>query len=202
MTDPKDQSATVVDLATPTADLAAMFTSKPGVLTLEEELTLLSVKRPPNSAYFRVHPEFVWSAALLQDPHDDRTMYLVSPEVAHHLIDDVKPKRFVLCKTSDGIYYLWPIRDCPASDADNWTTSAIRVVGRAQKEWVRVTASKKGSQYTITPSQTDRGDPEWPEWATDIAYIIGLGWREEERISEIDHPVIQHYLGRPASSGD
>ena len=160
---------------------------------VRKETLRVPIQRPPNQAFFVVHPDPAWRiqvAALVLA--EDRETYIVDPAVAEELSVEWVPKVLVTCQTRQGGLYLWPIR-LPKSDGriDSWNESALRIAQEYRGAWIRVTPNMELGCYDVGTPMSHFPEPEWPESPDEL---LRKAFRDRV-IDTLDHPVVQRLRG-------
>ncbi|MRD73593.1 hypothetical protein GH865_10065 [Rhodocyclus tenuis] len=97
------------------------FGSAAGV---KKVLTTVPFRKPNGQAFFRVHPEWRLSAAILQ-LKDDGENYIVAPDLFAELAQEVRAKMVYTGVTRDGTIFLWPVNlESEDGRLDSWSQSA------------------------------------------------------------------------------
>jgi hypothetical protein len=155
--------------------------------------------RPPNKRdFFRTLPlHRTFNFYQNEVPGSfDKAYYIIMPAMAELMEDDSFQAALVLCVTSDGLAFFWPLRELGSEGANAWAESGWEAAKKAEKAWVRIVSDRKkgGSGYRIRVAKGDHGEPEFP--ATDMAgymRLVDLAVpKATHRIANIDHPVYQH----------
>ncbi len=122
--------------------------------------------------------------------------YLVMPQVAHALTEEVKAKRVKLCVTRQGVPFLWEIAR-PSDDGftrrNLWHETALKAADISESKWTRVVANMSEGAYTIHTSASVE-EPQWPELT--MQELLKLGYGEERTVRDLHHPLVRRLLGR------
>src|SRR5262249_21745348 len=142
---PMTESAQPKPVNIPSADpfdpenlrLNQSFTEAAGVKKL---LTTVPVRKPKKQDYVRVHPGENYRADLaIIELEEDRESYLVTPNTAIDLQNEVRVKTLFTTINRQGVVFLWPV---PVAAADarilEWHRSMREGAEMAMARWVRV----------------------------------------------------------------
>ncbi len=155
-------------------------------------LANIRVSRPPNDAFFRVHPKLQARLGIIADG-ESRESYCVDPELHADLAKDpaMRIKHCVVAITKQNSLNLWPLstRD---PERNPWTATAWEGMRRAQEKWVRLVSDQQNSCYTILEAEADLGEPQWP--TEDMGEIISVAFRGRI-ISDINHAKLRELRG-------
>jgi len=182
---------------------------KPGRLNLKEFLvpvgqevaattarqTIIPVRMPPKSEFFRAHPEIVLAAYLLE-PEEERGAkelpYLVHPGLAQELNEScIRLRHLYLAITLRKNLFLIPVS--PQS-ADKWTASKMVLIPEARRTWLRAAADKSLGAYTLTYPTVSIPDPDWSVLKGDNEEILELAFRTRI-IENANHPRLKELRG-------
>ncbi|MCK0172347.1 hypothetical protein MWU53_14885 [Aliiroseovarius sp. S1123] len=167
---------------------------------IRKEITHIRTGKPPKSVFFRSHPdpEYSIDCFMLEDDSGGgmRETYLVLPQVAEALIEEVKAKRIKLCVTRQGVPFLWEIAR-PLDDGfgrrNLWHETALKAAELSETKWTRVAANMSEGAYTIHTSES-MDEPQWPD--PSIEALLRLGYGEERVVRDMQHPLVRRLLGQ------
>lgn len=166
---------------------------------IRREVTHIKTGKPPRSSFFRSHPDpkYLLDCFMLEDDLNGmRETYLVMPNVAEAIIEEVKAKRIKLCVTRQGVPFLWEIAR-PLDDSfarrNLWHETALKAADISETRWTRVVANMSEGAYTIHTSES-ADEPDWPELT--MQELLELGYGEDRTIRDTNHPLIRRLLGR------
>lgn len=170
----------------------------PGGDGIRREITHIKTGKPPKSAFFRSHPlsDYMLDCFMLEDDAGGmRETYLIMPEVADSLIEEVKAKRIKLCVTRQGVPFLWEIAR-PLDDGfgrrNLWHETALKAAELSETKWTRVLANMQEGAYTIHTSDSV-DEPQWP--VLSMPELLRLGYGEDRVIRDMHHPLVRRLLG-------
>ncbi len=178
-----------------TPDLAALrlpqnFAANIGV---KRVLTSVPITKPRKGWFVRTRPGDEWRAQFAMiERKEENECYVVSPELAADLTDDVKQYMLVTSINRHGTTFLWPARLPNGSRQDTWADSALAAVTHAEARWLRVDANMRAGAYDVSIATAPLPEPEWPEESFD--QLFRLAFRDMV-IDTLDHPVIRQLRG-------
>jgi hypothetical protein len=156
----------------------------------------IPVRKPDRQEFFRTHhgQEYHMTAAVLV-LKEERETYLVTPDVAHVLHEEIRMVELRLCVTRSGTLFLWPV-PLPTEDgrANAWGETARKAAEIAEKSWIRMSANMSAGAYDIFLAPPGLADPTWPEEA--LSKILEVAFGVGRLIDSGDHPVIKRLQGR------
>lgn len=169
-----------------------------------EQITRVGTNKPRKDFYFRVHPEYYVDLISIQEKDSmEPITYVVLGDVLAQAMSEeaitsvLLNRRYYLYVTQGGSYGLWGV-SMPmdeGQDMNTWAESALNVIARAQKEWVRHYAKRGDGGYRIIPASKDLGAPKWPEETWEE--IVELAF-EGKIIDDIKHAVFEKLRGNLA----
>lgn len=176
-------------------DLASIKVDGLPDIEVERVLTAVPVRRPKRTEFVRVHPTYVGDTRILErDTGSERESYLVTPEVQHLVIDEIRLTRLFVAITKRGTVFLWPVK-MPMEGNDvgrRVAETALQAAEEARKLWVRVSWNRDLAGYDLARAKGDLGDPQWPDKTfrdlTEIAFRHNV-------IDRPDHPVVRELAG-------
>lgn len=165
------------------------FGSAAGV---KKVLTTVPFRKPNGQAFFRVHPEWRLSAAILQ-LKDDGENYIVAPDLFAELAQEVRAKMVYTGVTRDGTIFLWPVNlESEDGRLDSWSQSAHQAAKIAERGWVRMVANRSTGGYDVFQAIGELGEPAWPEMTFDD--VAQLAFRDRF-IDSLSHPILKALRG-------
>lgn len=164
-------------------------------VNIEKVLTAVPVRKPKRTEFVRVHPDYMSDALVLErDDGLDRECYLVTPEVQHLVLPELRRTRLFVTINKRGTVFLWPVK-LPGDDNDRFrrmADTALQAAEAAKALWVKVVWNRDLGGYEMFRAKGDLGEPQWPDKSfrdlIEIAFRLNLIDRE-------DHPVIQELAG-------
>jgi hypothetical protein len=164
---------------------------------VEHVLTTVPVRKPKRTEFFRVHPgpDYVVDMHLLErDTGMEKESYLVTPEVKHLVVSELRPVRLFTAISKHGTVFLWPVK-LPRDENDNLrriSDSALQGAEQARTLWTKVVWNGPVGAYELFKAKGDLGEPQWP----DKVYrdLIEIAFRGNV-IDRADHEVIRELSG-------
>ena len=163
-------------------------------VAVTKAIVSIPVRRPDKQWFLRVHPspDFTIDTNVIEI-RDDNETYIVIPEIALAIPDEVIPKRLHTVINRQGVLGLWPIR-LPGEDGrlDPWNRSAHTIAEMATAKWVRVVSNRSLGAYEPLLAGVDLPEPEWPPLS--FAEILRIAFKDRI-IENTDHPVLARLRG-------
>jgi len=163
-------------------------------LGVRKVLTTVPVMKPNRQWFVRVHPaaDHRLTVALIE-LKEERLTFLVTPEIAAQLPEEVTLRMLFTAVTRQGTVFLWPVR-LPTTDGrtDHWNRSAMEAAERAQRAWVRVVANMSLGAYEVYEATAELPEPIWPD--VSFRELVEIAFRER-LITTHDHPVLRRLRG-------
>lgn len=178
----------------------ARFRISPNEMTgsvVSKVLTSVPVRKPGKQEFVRVStdPEFGLDCGLLTLETDPRP-YLVLPDIAHAMLNDVKLVKLRLGITRQNTLFLWPVPQFPRADeaAENtWNRTHREIANRAEKDWIRISANRELGAYEAYVATAQISDPVWPQLK--MPEILETAFGESHVIASMDHPALRRLRG-------
>jgi hypothetical protein len=150
------------------------------------------IRKPGKQDWFRVHPDHEFRAFVL-DLRDDGDTYLVSPELALELENEISPRVLVLAQTRAGTNIIWPLRT-PSRDGrqDEWMRSGLEAMRVAKSEWTRMSANMHLGAYEVRTTGALVNGPTWP--SETFEELLQIAFRDRI-ITSVDHPAVRRLRG-------
>jgi hypothetical protein len=196
---PKKSTAAVESTANddPFADLSKLRLTQDFVeqASVKKLLTTVWVRKPSAQDFVRVHPDAAFrdAFAFVELKDDDREHYLVMPEIAVAVADEVVMKMLYTTINRQGTVSLWPVRlPTPEGRVNEWHRTAQEAAARAVDRWIRIKANLSLGAYEIFEAPASIPDPVWPEHTFDQLLRIGF---KDKLIQSLDHPVLKRLRG-------
>jgi hypothetical protein len=166
-------------------------------IEVERVLTTVPVRKPKRNEFFRVHPGQDYTVDMRvveRDSGMDKETYLVTPDVAHLVLEELRQVRLYTVMTKRGTVFLWPVK-LPEEDNDRlrrMADSALQAAEQAKDLWVKMAWSRDLGAYEMFRAKGDLGEPQWPEKT--FRDLIAIAFRDS-LIDRTDHPVIRELSG-------
>ena len=152
------------------------------------------VGAPPRFAFVRTATFPLLKPYLLRHKEgalDRGTFFMVTPEIAGLLPDDVGMYALHLYVDREGREGIWPLR---IDRKTPYFVSERAAARRATREWVRILWVPRdgGGERVARPSVRDFGEPPWS--GRDKGQLLELAFADR-RITSKDHPIVVALLG-------
>jgi hypothetical protein len=162
---------------------------------VEKVLTAVPIKKPGRTEFVRVHPDHVLDVLLLEiGVGMDRQCYLVTPEVQHLVLPELRRTRLFVGITKYATVFLWPIK-LPVESHDRMrrvSDTALMCAEQAKTCWTKVVWNSGLGGYEMSRAKGDLGEPQWPDKS--FRDLIEIAFRHN-LIDRPDHPVIRELEG-------
>jgi hypothetical protein len=163
---------------------------------VEKVLTAVPVRKPGRTEFVRTHPDHVLDVLLLEISSGlDRDCYLVTPEVQHLVLPELRRTRLFVAITKRGTVFLWPIK-LPMEGNDRIrrvSDTALQGAEQCKTLWTKIVWNSDLGGYELFRAKGDLGEPKWPEDKT-FRDLIEIAFRHH-LIDREDHPVIRELAG-------
>lgn len=204
-------ASTDCDVTTPNQELIMTETNIQSITSILDQLRIPDaykqsaggIKLPAKTTFgklnqhrfSRVNPDEAYKfPVLLVEDKDNRETYLAMPAMAPYLGKTAKPCKLRVSIDNAGGNKLIaePFID-PSGRPNNWTSTYLEAIQRAETDWVRIESDMNLGQYRIILASENLGEPEWPNRT--------MGEMVEEAfagkiIADRDHPFIRQLEGR------
>lgn len=158
---------------------------------VKQVVTEVTIGKPNKQTFFRVHPEWKAVYPLLELKATMKSeYYIVAPNAATEIEDEVHPRILVPLITRDGRLYLWPLRVGNGERLDNAASSSLAAMQVAKKKWIKLVW--RGHSFVTMAAKKDLSSPEWPDISFDEMLEIGF---KDRVIDSPDHAVIKSLIG-------
>lgn len=165
-------------------------------IEVEKVLTAVPVRRPKRNEFIRVHPgpSYVLDTLVLEaDNGMERECYLVTPEVQHLVLPELRRTRLFTAMTKRGMVFLWPVKLPLDGDNRGRVVAETALQGAEQaKLWVKLSWDRELGGYAMFRAKGDLGDPQWPDKS--FHELIKIAFRHN-LIDEAEHSVIRELAG-------
>ena len=174
--------------------LSQDFASTIGVKKL---ITNVPCRKPNRQEFVRVRIGEEWRLdTMVFEDTVDRETYLVVPQLACEIAEEVRPVCLRYAITRQNNIFLWPCK-LPGIDGrtNPWNESALQAAQHAEKHWVRIVANMAAGMYDVFEASADIPDPAWPdEDIPNLTRLLELAFKEKY-IQSADHPMLKRLRG-------
>ena len=170
-------------------------TNSPGMPVAQKVLIHVPVGKPSNQKFVRVHPDESnhFEGALLKIEDDDRP-YLISPNIAHAVAQDIKRVILKLAIDRQGNIFLWPVPPRQEEGRENiWNQSHREIAALAESFWVRLASNLAIGAYEPFKAQGEIPEPIWPDLPFEDILEIAFG--SSHVIMDREHPALHKLWG-------
>jgi hypothetical protein len=158
----------------------------------------VAVRRPPNSIYFRVHPDPAWSldaSVLIGDGGSD-DFYFVAPHMLNHHVILPRLRRVTIATVytwPGGAISLWPVPMIGENNRIACWKSARAAFELAKTKWVQICWNDGTRDYDVAIAEGINVEPQWP---TDKTFrdLLRLGFADKI-IASPEHPYVKQLRG-------
>ena len=161
-------------------------------LKVIKRLTTVPVRKPKNTQWFRIHPEYKLDALLLKYGDNGEDFYFVKSPLAGQLGDLAQAFRLVVGVDRQGVVFVWPLRLPDAERAMHWHLSALEAASHAEVQWTRIQANMSLGAYEIHTAEGITDEPKWPEMS--MNEILDIAFKGKI-ILDLNHFVLKQLRG-------
>ena len=170
-------------------------TSSLGSPVARKVLLRVPVIKPSKQKYVRVCPDgnYHFECAILKLEDDERP-YLISPNIASVVAQDIKPVILKLGIDRQSNIFLWPIPPAPEEASENtWNQSQRQVAEMAETSWLRLMPNQTLGCYEPMVAQGEIPEPTWPDYT--LEEILEIAFGSTHQISDRQHPALLKLWG-------
>ena len=158
--------------------------------------SVISVNKPGKMEWVRLfdHVDYLIPGSALLDLQDGGRMYLVVPEIAAQLEDDVRLYTLAPALTRQDKLFLWPcpiIR--PGETPNPWHTSHNDAFNAARRGWIRMKSNRACGFYDIIEPEKIMPEPDWPDMS--FADMLQIAFNDDHIVDRDDHPALRRLKG-------
>ena len=167
---------------------------------VRKQLTLVRVRQPRKQEWVRVHPEHRAEVATIvfrENEEGKPEIYLVAPDVAMQLGDEITYQTIYLAINRQGEPFLWPCRrpKLESRSGDIAATSRIEAAETAMTRQVRVQWRSPAFEMSFRDGHIPDVDPIWPDKS--FGELVEIAFhRTGMFIHDPNHQVIKILQGR------
>ena len=158
--------------------------------------SVIPVSKPGKMEWVQLldHPDFLLPGAAFLDLQDGGRLYLVVPEIAAQLTDDVKLVKLAPGLTRQDKLFLWPCPLIPSGATPNpWHTSHNDAFNAAKNGWIRMKSNRACSFYHIIEPEKIMPEPDWPDMS--FADMLQIAFNDDHIVDRDDHPALRRLKG-------
>ncbi len=158
--------------------------------------SVIPVSKPGKMEWVQLldHPDFLLPGAAFLDLQDGGRLYLVVPEIAAQLTDDVKLVKLAPGLTRQDKLFLWP---CPmileGKTPNQWHTSHNDAFDAAKSGWIRMKSNLACGFYDIIEPEKIMPEPDWPDMS--FADMLQIAFNDDHIVDRDDHPALRRLKG-------
>ena len=170
-------------------------TGSSGSPVAKKVLIHVPVGKPSKQKFVRVHQDesYHFECALLRIEDDERP-YLISPDIAHAVAQDMKQVILKLAIDRQGNIFLWPVPPRQEDGNENtWNQSQREVAALAETFWVRLASNRAIGSYEPFKAQGEIPEPTWPDHSFEDILEIAFG--SSHVIKDREHPALLKLRG-------
>ena len=158
--------------------------------------SVIPVNKPGKMEWVHLldHPDFLIPGAAVLDLQNGGRLYLVVPEVAAQLADDVKLFKLAPALTRQDKLFLWPCPIIqPGETPNSWHTSHNDAFHAAKSGWIRMKSNLSCGFYDIIEPEKIMPEPDWPDMS--FADMLQIAFNDDHIVDRDDHPALRRLLG-------
>ena len=161
----------------------------------EKLITHVPVGKPNKQKFVRVHPDQAfWFECAILKLEDEQRPFLVTPEIASLIVQDIKLVVLRLTIDRQGNLSLWPIPPVPKEGEENtWNHSQRLAASLAEQTWIRLTSNRATGSYEPLKAKGEIPEPVWPDKT--LEEILEIAFGDAHIIEERNHPALQRLWG-------
>lgn len=166
----------------------------PLVMGAKRVVLAVPIRKPGKQEFFSVRPGEEWSFDVsLLELKGERETFVVAPDVADLVADEVKPVRLRLAMSRSGAVFFLPVQ-LPDADGkiNSWHQDAAAAVKQAESNWVRMKANMPAGTYDVHVATGNIPLPTWPDMT--MKELLKLATKNV--ITDYDHNVLQRLRGQ------
>jgi len=158
--------------------------------------SVINTNKPGKMEWVRVfdHKDYFLPGAALLDLQDGGRKYLVVPEIAAQLGDDVKLCNIAPALTRQDKLFLWPCPILRPGETPNpWNVSHRDAFDAAKSGWIRMKSNSACGFYDIIEPEKIMPEPDWPDMS--FADMLQIAFNDDHIIDRDDHPALRRLKG-------
>jgi hypothetical protein len=158
-------------------------------------LASVPIGKPPKDTFVRCHPSHIVTLYLYKDEETGES-YMLPPSLAEVAQRDqaFRKRDLRLAVTVTGAVFIWEtaMRGGETGANNTWNISMWNAQAAALDNWVRVVSNRQNASYDIMVSESDLGEPAYPE--EQFNEILRVAFRNKV-IETLDHPILKKLRG-------
>ena len=158
--------------------------------------SVIPVNKPGKMEWVHLldHPDFLLPGAAFLDLQDGGRVYLVVPEIAAQLTDDVKLVKLAPALSRQDKLFLWPCPMILEGETPNpWHTSHNDAFNAAKNGWIRMKSNRACGFYDIIEPEKIMPEPDWPDMS--FADMLQTAFNDDHLVDRDDHPALRRLKG-------
>ena len=158
--------------------------------------SVIPVNKPGKMEWVHLldHEDFFIPGAALLDLQDGGRVYLVVPEIATQLNDDVRLYKLAPALTKQDKLFLWPCPIIQPGERPNpWHSSHNDAFNAAKSGWIRMKSNSACGFYDILEPEKIMPEPDWPEMS--FTDMLQIAFNDDHIVDRDDHPALRRLLG-------
>jgi hypothetical protein len=185
-------------------DFNALRIPPSGILNVRKDITLIPIRKPKKTEFFRKRPGADWEIDLPLYEDVDQETYLVTDAECLGFLNDqglIKRARIHTLMTygldGSGVLFLSPI-GLPNEDSGMhypYNQSREEAYTRAETQWVRINANKSLGGYDLHTPESHLNEPTWPTKPSTLNDALLIAFKNRY-IRGPDHPIIKRLKGQ------
>ena len=180
-------------------DFEALRLPPSGQLIAKRDLSIIPVRKPKKTEWFRVRSGNDWRIDLPLYEDADGDTYLIGSDFLSFLNERALVRRariYTLLVHGSGVLLLSPI-GLPDVDGklNSYNRSREEHYRKAETEWISISANKDLAGYDVWTPETRIPEPEWPTPPNTLKEMLSIAFKGRY-INDPDHPILNQLKGR------
>ena len=180
-------------------DFDALRLPPTGQLIAKRDLSIIPVRKPKKTEWFRVRPGDDWRIDLPLYEDGDGETYLIGTDFLGFLNDQGLVRRariYTLTVHGSGVLLLSPI-GLPDADGklNSYNRSREEAYRKAETAWIRISANKDLGGYDCWTPEIPMPEPDWPSHPSTLKEMLSIAFKGRY-INDPEHPILNRLKGR------
>jgi hypothetical protein len=180
-------------------DFDALRLPPSGQLVAKRDISLIPVRRPKKTEWFRVRPGDDWRIDLPLYYDDDGEPYIISPDNLGFLNDQGLVHRvriYTLLAHPSNVLFMSPV-GLPEADGkiNSYNRSRAESYLKAESAWSRISANKDLGGYDYWTPEIPLPEPQWPIPPASLKEALNIAFKGRF-INDPDHPILNRLKGK------